>query len=185
MSLKRHRRFFLFLISLLSISIEITGHALRDLESNIPDFVLETKKLEIPGCPDAFNPSIVRWKGSLLMSFRIRDPVTLLTNQIGFIWLDEEFNPKSLPQILQMEAGHSPLAMTQDPRLVEIDSKLYMAYNEFCPASTGSNRRMTYSRLIEEQGFFLLTPPTICWILMDRIQINRKKTGCLSIIMAT
>ena len=47
------------------------------------DFVLEMKQIAIPGYSCAFNPSIIRWQGSPLLSFRIRDEKTQQTNQMG------------------------------------------------------------------------------------------------------
>ena len=41
-----------------------------DLEKKPQDFVLETIKISVPDYPHAFNPSIIRWQGRLLMSFR-------------------------------------------------------------------------------------------------------------------
>ena len=43
---------------------------LLDLDKAYDGLVLEEKQIEIPGYPHAFNASIVRWNGSLLMSFR-------------------------------------------------------------------------------------------------------------------
>ncbi len=37
------------------------------------DFILETKRIQISEYPYVFNPSIVRWQDSFLMSFRIHD----------------------------------------------------------------------------------------------------------------
>ncbi len=42
-----------------------------DLEKDFPaDFILSTQKIEVPGFFDAFNPSIIKWNGTNLMSFR-------------------------------------------------------------------------------------------------------------------
>ncbi len=46
-----------------------------DFEETSRDFVLETRKIEIPGYPHAFNPSIIRWKGELLLTFRYLPPI--------------------------------------------------------------------------------------------------------------
>src|SRR3990172_2038802 len=47
-----------------------------DLDLIDQDFILGTKKIEIPDHPFAFNPSIIRWQGHLLMSFRTYHPHT-------------------------------------------------------------------------------------------------------------
>jgi len=100
-----------------------------NLETSAQDFVLETQQIEIPGHPLAFNPSIIRWQGRLLLSFRIRYPETLI-NQIGLIFLDEEFHPDGSAQILDIRMP-DPLSVPkrQDPRLVAIGDKLFVVYN--------------------------------------------------------
>lgn len=113
-----------------------------DLELMRQDFVLETKKLTIPKYPDAFNPSIIRWQNSLLLSFRARDPLTGITNIVGFHWLDDEFELKGDPQILNI--AYCPLAgsMIQDPRLISINGKLYIIYSDIWKFPIKDVRRM-------------------------------------------
>ena len=87
-----------------------------DLEIMVQDFILEAKKIEIPNHPFAFNPSIVRWKGALLLSFRSYHPVTRSTNPFGLVWLDEDFNPTSTPQIFELPFKNPVLpSKQQDP----------------------------------------------------------------------
>lgn len=148
-------------IILISLALNTHSYALFDMEGLRQDFVLETKQIDIPNYPDAFNPSIVRWKESILMCFRIRDPITSLTNQIGLIWLDDDCNIASMPKILKMPP-HQDIYFprTQDPRLVAIGSDLFIVYNEFHKTSLGSNRRMAYSKICESNNFFYTEPPT-------------------------
>ncbi|MBM3184500.1 MAG: hypothetical protein FJZ64_04265, partial [Chlamydiae bacterium] len=61
---------------------------LLDLETMRQDFVLETKWIRIPGYPDAFNPSILRWQGKLLMCFRTYHPETRSTHHIALVHLN-------------------------------------------------------------------------------------------------
>lgn len=56
---------FIVFIAFKAISLE----SLVNLEDNAQDFVLETKRIEIPGYPNAFNPSIVRWRGGGITEF--------------------------------------------------------------------------------------------------------------------
>lgn len=100
--------------------------ALLDLDKIPQPFVLETKRIRIPGYPDAFNPSIVKWENRLLMSFRTRDPATNQASLVGFTWLDDQFNPVGKPQFLTEDSG----IYIQDPRLLVIGNKLYMAYSD-------------------------------------------------------
>ena len=72
------------------------------------DFILETKRIEFPDFPDAFNPSIIRWQGHLLMSFRCYHPTNGSTNPFALVWLDDDFNPVSDPQVFELPF-HNPV----------------------------------------------------------------------------
>jgi predicted GH43/DUF377 family glycosyl hydrolase len=112
------------------------GHAdknrLLDLEAHRQDFVLETKKIEIPGYPFAFNPSIIRWRGQLLMSFRIiPDPKHSFNGEIGLVFLNERFEASSIPQLLNLrdENAMAP-CRAEDARLIAIGDRLFMIYDD-------------------------------------------------------
>ncbi len=129
-----------------------------NFDDHVQDFVLETKRLEIPGYPDAFNPSIVRWQGAILMCFRIRDRETRLTNKMGLVYLDEDFNLISLPTILQIPPHPSPLmSREQDPRLIAIGEKLFIVYNNYFDGAVNAEIRRMYSAEIQndEDGFYI------------------------------
>lgn len=102
---------------------------LFDFDKGMQDFVLETKKIEIPGYPKAFNPSLVRWKDSLLLSFRFRTE-TGRTHHIGFVWLDDAFNVVSEPKLLKADFEDLFCASKrQDARLIVLKDRLYVVYN--------------------------------------------------------
>ncbi|OGN64812.1 MAG: hypothetical protein A3E80_04955 [Chlamydiae bacterium RIFCSPHIGHO2_12_FULL_49_9] len=105
---------------------------LLDLEDNIQSFVLETRRLEIPEYPDAFNPSIIRWKGHILMSFRvIPDPQKTYDSQIGLIWLTDDFCQISEPQILNLRESLPNIpSRAEDARLISVGDRLYMVYDD-------------------------------------------------------
>lgn len=108
-------------------------YSLRDLEKKVQNFVLETKQIYLPEYPYAFNPSIIRWDGCLLMSFRVLpDARCSFTSQIGLVWLDENFSPISAPQILVTQIQDSSIvpSRAEDARLVAIGKKLYMVYDD-------------------------------------------------------
>lgn len=140
-------RAHLFLLLCLTLSPSL--YAWEDLEEKAQDFVLETKKIEVNGYPDAFNPTIIRWRQSLLLCFRIRDPKTKSTDGIGFSWLDENFNPKGKPQVLQRDLEpvyHT--SMAQDPRLIEVGGRLYMVYSNLEPYMDEAVRRVVIAEVI-------------------------------------
>jgi predicted GH43/DUF377 family glycosyl hydrolase len=132
-----------------------------NLEEEIDPFVLETKRIEIDGFPNAFNPSIIRWDGRLLMSFRTYHPETGATNEIGFVYLNDDFEPVGTPKLIQfLTKDPNCLSKQQDPRLFGIVGKLFLIYNN---AIKDEVRRMLVARLefdgetfvaSEARGFF-------------------------------
>lgn len=119
-----------------------------NLEEDLSNFVLETKKIDVPGYPDAFNPSIINWGGSLLLSFRTRDPITGSTDSIGLTWLDERFNPVGPPYMVdKFFKNPASTSFIQDSRLIGIGNKVYVVYNNYAKVEGGENRRMCISEL--------------------------------------
>ncbi len=103
-----------------------------DLESTIQGFCLETKRIEVPDYPFAFNPSIVRWNGRLLMSFRIipnrKQP---FNSEIGLVFLNDDFQPISRPQLLALRDEYSLApCRAEDARLITFGDQLYMVYDD-------------------------------------------------------
>ena len=105
------------------------GPRLFDLHEMKQDFVLETKRIKIPGHYFAFNASLIEWNGQLLMSFRTYSE-NRATNDIGLILLDENCDPVGAPQILAPSFG-DPFChqKRQDPRLIRIQNRLFIVYN--------------------------------------------------------
>ena len=132
-----------------------------DLELMTQDFVLEAKKIEIPEHPFAFNPSIVKWKGSLLLSFRTYHPVTRSTNPFGVVWLDEDFNPIGTPHIFELPFKNPVLpSKQQDPRLVTVGNRLFVVYNNILEHITHKEmRRMYISELHFDGTTFTASDP--------------------------
>lgn len=155
---------FSFLISHFSL------HSFADLETGIQEFVLETQRIQIPGHPEAFNPSIVRWRGGLLMSFReIPLASCLMPNEInsagdsriGLVWLDEDFNPISIPQMLFTEADNSSIPFrSEDARLLTVGKRLYIIYSDnHDEVITEGGFRMYVSELKYDGEFFYPSLP--------------------------
>ena len=156
----------------LNVALFLTGilfslHAveIHDLLKMKQDFVLETKQIKIPGYQDAFNPSIVRWKGELLMCFRIRDPITLSSDQIGLVTLDEDFNPKGSPTVLQRNREFllRP-SRAQDPRLIIINENLFVVYSNIIELNGQPVRRMFSGQIqFNNSGFIVEAPEPLLY----------------------
>lgn len=150
------RVLILFLIS----CITLHAHAL-DLDDLAQDYVLESKKITLKEYPGATNPSLVRWKGSILMSFRIfANPWNTWHSCIGLIWLDEKFNPKGPAYFLDTRF-HKPYApfRSEDARLLTVGDHLYIIYNDNEEIDDNYPRRMFVSELFFKDGQFSLTRP--------------------------
>lgn len=135
----------------------------QDLEEYTHDFVLETRRIHVPGYPHAFNPSIIRWKGRLLMSFRdqvIYPSQSLSDNSssgshLYFVWLDDDLNPiGSVQEIFTAPPldEHSS-CFIQDTRLIDVGDRLYIVYNGSLEVNHWISR-MAIAELIEQQGLF-------------------------------
>lgn len=123
---------FLLFICVFCFWIPSVTHAiLPDLEQNTQNFVLETKKIEIPGYSHAFNPSLIGWEGKLLMSFRyIPDANKPYNSELGLVFLNEEFQPISTPEIIIGNDPNSDIpSRADDGRLVAVGDHLYLVYS--------------------------------------------------------
>ncbi len=145
-------------ILLMTSALTSAQKPLINFEETSQDFVLETKRIQIPGYDTAFNPSIIRLNDKILMCFRIRDPITKLTHQIGFVWLDQNFNLISAPQLLEIENEnpyHPPYL--QDSRLITSGGRLYIVYNNIIGPVSREMRRMFIAELRQVNGRFIIT----------------------------
>jgi predicted GH43/DUF377 family glycosyl hydrolase len=165
------------IFSLLFILIVISAASLfSDLIENeiSQDFVIEVKKIEIPNFQGAFNPSIIRWNGDLLMSFRIRNQYLVSTFEIGLVWLDEEFNPINNVQILDVRTIHEhEFEKEQDPRIVLIGDHLYIVYsNDVEVIDKGkafSTRRVCFAEIsFKDSAFYAEAPQYMLHFLGER-----------------
>lgn len=95
------------------------------------------------------------------MSFRIRDPKTLSTDQIGFTFLDENFNPIGKPSILARigENSFHP-SFAQDPRLILNNGKIWVVYSNVFADEKDQMRRMVIGSLHGFPKKFIVNFPT-------------------------
>jgi len=133
-----------------------------DFEESAQDFVLESKRIEIPGYPTAFNPSIIRWGKEFLLAFRvIPNRTQSFTSQLGVILLDETFSPISQPQFLNTR---EPNALTpsraEDGRLIFVGDKLYLVYSDNSEPKISKGGFRVYIAEVDFDGgnFKLKTP---------------------------
>lgn len=141
----------------LSLFMLAPSYCLVDLEALSSECVITTKQVVISAYPHAFNPSIIRWKGEMLMCFRvIPDPKKSFESWLGLIWLDENFEPISLTQKLQLRNPDSLApSRVEDGRLIEVNGSLFLVYsdNEDREISKGGFR-VYVAKLQEKNGLF-------------------------------
>lgn len=105
-----------------------------NLEDCIQDFVVETKRIEIPGYPHAFNPSIIQWNGKIILTFRnIPDVKNKYISYIGIAELDKQFNVIGKPQLLDLTPEDYPLSApsrAEDARLIQVGKDLMIVYSD-------------------------------------------------------
>ena len=112
-------------------------YSFKDLEEFPQDFVKETKQIFVPGYPHAFNPSIIKWKGRLLLSFRVIHGEELSAfpsaaqSDIGLIFLDSELNPIGEAQFIFLDHPQKKRLslLAEDARLIVDQEELYVIYS--------------------------------------------------------
>ncbi len=131
-----------FLVPLFLLNSNLIYSDLVDLEDVKSEFVLESKKIEIPGHPDAFNPSIVQWRGLLILSFReLPLPLEVACNKLysssisrmGLVFLNSDFTVEGEPYIFEIPGtvvNGELLSRAEDARLINVDGRLYIVYSD-------------------------------------------------------
>ena len=138
--------------------------SLIDLEEKVQNFVLEKKKIEIPGYPLAFNPGIIRWQGRLLMSFRIiPDPKQTYNTEIGLVWLNEDLRPASPPQLVSLRDEFSSVpSRAEDARLITVGQRLYMIYDDNIELKISKGGFRVYIAELHYDGEHFIADPIEC-----------------------
>ena len=97
------------------------------------NIVLETKRLSFEDFPDAFNPSLTKIDEGYLLIFRYcPDLITQYwISEIGFVVLNENFDPISEPQLLNTRPRRSKTpSQAEDARIFSYRGKTYLTYND-------------------------------------------------------
>ena len=121
------------------------------------EYIVEDRRIILSEYPGAFNPSIVRWNGNILLSFRISNPANDMESFVGLCWLDEHFKQQkdTKPQFLKTELfTKAVLSSAQDARLLTVDDKLFLVYNDASITGALLPRRMYVAELNETDGQF-------------------------------
>jgi predicted GH43/DUF377 family glycosyl hydrolase len=150
---------------------------LIDLQDMAQDFVLETKQINIPGFAESFNPSLLRWENYLILTFRVKNPLTGDTNQTGFVLLNEDLEIISDPKPLEILFDSPPAySKIQDPRLVTVGNKHYVVFNnQIGMAPTKEIRRMFVAELhFDGARLFTENPEALLYFDTPQFQYQEK-----------
>lgn len=148
----------------------------HDLEEDLSPFVIETKRMEIPGYPAAFNPSILPFQGSYLLVFRTgsyqnaEDSDFILqvlpasrprkTDEMGLIFLNKDMEPEGPVYILDIHHHHGLRAFhQQDPRLIEVAGHVYVVYSNMIENSETPIRRVFVAEIFFDGDHFSVGEP--------------------------
>jgi len=126
----------IFVISVISIfgMYAACCSELLNLEDMAQDYVIGVKQIKLSQYPYAFNPSIVRWRGKLVVSFRVLQNPSYaqpFNSDIGIVFLDDEFEVVGDPYILPLRRPESSVPnRAEDGRLIVCNDRLYCVYSD-------------------------------------------------------
>ena len=151
-------------------------------------FCAGNETIRIPGHPHAFNPSIIRWRGQLLMSFRDISKNYPLSaklfnssgffnccgSSIGLVRLDDDFNPIGKVGILDLKNTllHS---RSEDARLFTIHDRLYIAYSDNRDELFSDGGFRMYIAQLDFDGVDFFLHPLECLSQFEGENTNRRE----------
>jgi predicted GH43/DUF377 family glycosyl hydrolase len=133
--------------------------ALPNFEKYLPPFVLETRRLVIPGHEHAFNPSVIRWGDHMLLTFReisyvLPELPSAAVSNLYVVRINHDFELIGEPQVLEL-TDHNSISRVEDGRLVFTGGKLRLVYSDNKNNSLREGGyRMYIADLIEKNGQF-------------------------------
>lgn len=148
-------KFFILLICHVVISTSLFAN--ENLEDLASDIVLDHFVIQIPDYPKIYgNPSMVRWDGRILMSFRyLNNPDTEWHSKIGLVWLNDDFQIISPAELLdtRVHNPHIP-SRSEDARLAVIGDRLFITYNDSFGGWDDGVRRVCLAELKHDGSRF-------------------------------
>lgn len=163
---------------LLSLFLTLTPlWSFVDLEEDLSPFVIETKRIVVPGYPHAFNASILPFQDSYLLIFRagsyqdtpdsdfilnlIPGSKARKTDEMGLIFLSSNMEPQGEAQLLDIQHYHGLRAFqAQDPRLIEVGGHIYIVYSNMVENTESPIRRVFVTELFYDGIHFKAGEPT-------------------------
>ena len=158
---------FLFLPFGLSARLSEVDTILKQSLTNAP--IVNAQQIKIPGYSNAYNPSLIPYKGGYLLSFRFisRCPKTIENHFrtdlsfIGLARLDKKFKVfEKTVQLLNVVSYSPKFSLTaEDARLMNVGDRIFIFFNDLPLLGLPGKVAMYFGELIEEQGHFILKEP--------------------------
>lgn len=145
---------------------DLMAHSTEALIPKVKDnVVLDTKKIDIPGFPNAFNPSLIKTEGKILLIFRNQpEPNSRpFVSETGIVRLNEDLELISPPQlIVTRKPGDLTPQQSEDARLFLLNNELYITYNDnigVVNPSEWERRDIFIAKLLEIDGQYIVEAP--------------------------
>lgn len=160
----------IFWLLLAIFSWEIQAHE-RELDpilkkSITADPILETRQIQIPGYPKAYNPSLIEYGPGYLLSFRFTSKIPQEIENcprrdysfIGLVKLDENFDvSKKSIQLLNLATYSPQFSLTaEDARLLNVGNRIFIFFNDLPLTQKSGRFAMYFGEIVEERGEFVL-----------------------------
>lgn len=149
-----------------------------DWDDYASDFVVDAKQIIIPEYPNAFNPSIIRWKGAFLMTFRfIPYPIfSSMNSHIGYVRLNENFEPMGPAKLLETRENTSLVpSRAEDARLVLVGDRLYVVYADNAEMLRGKGGCRIYVAELHDDGELITITEGECLSQFDGESRSRRE----------
>ncbi|HSX11597.1 MAG TPA: hypothetical protein VLF94_07785 [Chlamydiales bacterium] len=131
--------------------------------------IVTSRQIKIPDYPNAYNPSLIPYKGGYLLSFRFiskcpekfRNDFRTDVSLIGVARLDKNFKlSEKTVQLLNITSYSSQFSLTaEDARLLNVGDRILIFFNDLPSVQTSGTFAMYFGELIEERGMFVLKGP--------------------------
>jgi predicted GH43/DUF377 family glycosyl hydrolase len=127
------------------------------------EIVSSTKRIVLKEYPGAFNPSLIKTKHGLLLSFRYSPDVAYDPNisYIGVVFLDENLDPIAKPELLSTRSKENKIpSQSEDARLFSYRDRIFLIYNDNADNTAYWQKRdMFLAELFYQEGQFSLSTP--------------------------
>ena len=96
------------------------------------EIIMRSKQIFLPDCPDAYNPSLLQIDDKFLLIFRYTPNQAIdWISCIGAVWLDDQFDPVSKPQLLTTRCSYSRTeSQSEDPRVFFYRGRIFIIFND-------------------------------------------------------